>query len=323
MKKIIYAIVVFILPFCMACFEDKGNYDYVEVDEITVEGIPSTLEVLGYVEHIQVTPKITSATEGEITADNPNYTFQYKLGYKGMGSLGENGEAWVDITPESGFNLDVPANYSANSYVCWFTITDKRTNVVTSCTFDIIISSTTSEGWLVLCNEGEEERVRLDMISRLSSTRTEPIYDVAKGMPVLHHATSIGFLPQMSIPGDEISVFSEEGSYMLNPETLESNDLMEFNLNQFALDPGETMIKEVPFPASSYNWQVKYRFAFSKDNVYLEDATSGGSAYGFPLNTLTAGSGAEFKVAPYVGFSWVRPWSAAYGANALFYDIEN
>lgn len=323
MKKIIYAIAVFMLPFCMACFEDKGNYDYVELDEITIEGIPSTLEVLSYVENITISPKITSASEGEITADNPNYTFQYKLGYKGMGALGENYETWVDVTPESGFNLDIPANYSASTYVCWFTITDKRTNVVTSYTFDIIISSTTSEGWLVLCNEGEEERVRLDMISRLSSTRTEPIYDVAKGLPTLHHATSMGFLPQMANPGDQISVFSEEGAYMLDAETLESNDLMEFNLNKFALDPGETMIKEVHFPASTYNWQVKYHFAFSDGNVYLEDATSGGSAYGFPLNTLTAGSGAEFKVAPYVGFSWVRPWATEYGANALLYDVDN
>lgn len=323
MKKIIL-LSLLVLPWLVACINDKGNYDYAEIEELQIEGIPATLEVLSYVENIKVSPKITSVTEGEITADNPNYTFQYKLGYKGMGRLGEDGEVWVDITPESGFDLDVPANYSANSYVCWFTITDKRTNVVTSYTFDIVISSTTSEGWLVLCNEGEEERVRLDMISRLSSTRTEPIYDIAKGLPTLHHATSMGFLPQMSNPGDEISIFSTEGAYMLDPETLESNDLMEFNLNQFAMDPGETMIKEVPFPASTYNWQVKYRFAFSVDgNVYLEDATSGGSAYGFPLNTLSAGSASQFKVAPYAGFSWARPWSAEYGANVLFYDIDN
>ena len=320
-KTVLFSLLI--LPWFVACFEDKGNYNYAELDDIKIEGIPAEIEVLGFVENIKVSPTLTTP-EGEIAQDDPNYTFQYRLGYKGMGSLGENNETWVDITPESGYNLDIPANYTPNTYVCWFTITDNRTNVVTSYTFDIVISSTTSEGWLVLCNEGEEERVRLDMISRLSSTRTEAIYDVATGLPEVHHATCINLVTQMSTPGNEISIHSTEGAYMLDAETLESNELMEFNLNSFALDPGEIMIKETPFPASTYSWQVKYFFAFSESgNVYLEDASSGGSAYGFPLNTLTAGTAPEFRVAPYAEFSWVRPWSTNYEANALLYDIDN
>ena len=329
MKKSILTF-LFTMSLFVACVDDKGSYDYMELADIKIEGIPSVMEVLGYVENITVSPKITSSIEGEIKADNPNYTFQYRLGYKGMGSLGGRDEdkgisyPWVDVTPQSGFDLDIPANYSADSYVCWFTVTDKRNNVVTSYFFDVIISSTTSEGWLVLCNEGANERVRLDMISRISSTRIESIHDIAVGLPEIHHATSLGFLPQLANPGDELSIFSTEGSYLIDNESLESSELMEFNLNQFALDPGETMIAEVPFPASTYSWQVKYRFAFSESgNVYLEDASSGGSAYGFPLNTTEAGSPAEFKVAPFVGFSWVRPWSYSYAPNVLFYDIDN
>lgn len=329
MKKSILAF-LFIISLFVACVDDKGSYDYMELGDIRVEGIPSVMEVLGYVENITVSPKITSSVEGEIKADNPNYTFQYRLGYKGMGSLGGVDEdkgvtyPWVDVTPESGFNLDIPANYSADSYVCWFTVTDNRNDVVTSCFFDIVVSSTTSEGWLVLCNEGAAERVRLDMISRISSTRIETIHDIAAGLPEIHHATSLGFLPQLANPGDEVSVFSKEGCYLLDNESLESSELLEFNLNQFAMDPGETMMAEVTFPASTYSWQVKYRFAFSESgNVYLEDASNGGSAYGFPLNTTKAGSPTEFKVAPFAGFSWVRPWSTSYAPNVLFYDIDN
>ena len=119
MKKIVFLLLL-ILPWLISCFEDKGNYDYVEVDEIKIEGIPAEIEVLGYIENIQVSPTLTSA-EGEISPDDPNYTFQYLLGYKGMGALGENHETWVDITPESGYDLDIPANYSPNTYICWFT----------------------------------------------------------------------------------------------------------------------------------------------------------------------------------------------------------
>lgn len=161
-------ILLFVIPLFAACIDDKGNYDYTELENIKIEGIPSVIEVLGYAENITVSPKITSSIDGEIRADNPNYTFQYRLGYKGMGSLGgyiENvgSQAWVDITPASGWDLDIPANYGPSTYICWFTLTDKRNNVVTSYFFDVIVTSTTSEGWLVLCNEGAEERVRLDM----------------------------------------------------------------------------------------------------------------------------------------------------------------
>ncbi|RGV34593.1 hypothetical protein DWW18_07880 [Butyricimonas virosa] len=321
-------ILLFVIPLFAACIDDKGNYDYTELENIKIEGIPSVIEVLGYAENITVSPKITSSIDGEIRADNPNYTFQYRLGYKGMGSLGgyiENvgSQAWVDITPASGWDLDIPANYGPSTYICWFTLTDKRNNVVTSYFFDVIVTSTTSEGWLVLCNEGAEERVRLDMISSLSSTRIETIHDIAAGLPELHHATALGTVFKMSNPGDELSIFSKEGAYMLDQETLESGELMEFNLNQFGMDPGETMIAEIPFPASTYSWQVKYRFAFSDSgNVYLQDATSGGSAYGFPLNTTVPGTFAEFKVAPFVGFSWARPWRGL-DACALFYDSDN
>ncbi len=310
-----------------ACLEDKGNYEYTDLAEIKVEGIPAKVEVLGYVENITVTPTITSSLEGEITADNPNYTFSYRLGHKGMGymSIADGvGHVWIDITPKSGLKLDIPANYSSGDYICWFTITDIRNNVVTSNFFDISVTSTTYEGWLVLCNEGAEERVRLDMISNISSTRIETIHDVAAGLPVVHHATGLGFIPLLSTPGDLLSIFSRERSFQIDRATLESDELGEFNLNRFIIDPGETMIREFPFPATTYNWQVKFRFAFSElGNAYLQDANSGGSAYGLPINTLSAGKPAEFRVAPFAGFSCVRPWSTSYAANALFYDSDN
>ena len=68
--------------------------------------------------------------------------------------------------------------FVANTYIGWFSVTDKRSGVQTSATFDIKVSSLTYEGWMVLCNEGEQERVRMDMISVISAERVIPAYDV-------------------------------------------------------------------------------------------------------------------------------------------------
>ena len=76
------------------------------------------------------------------------------------------------------------------------------------------VTSSTYEGWLVLCNEGEEERVRMDMISVISADRIEPAYDLLSllGLPDLKKATKIGFYPAPVATGDVIYLMSEEGT---------------------------------------------------------------------------------------------------------------
>lgn len=330
MKKIYLSALLMLTMLLSGCVQDDGTYDYHELAEISIENVPELTEVLAYVDNIQISPRFVSSTEGEIKADDPNYTVQYRFGYKGIGNFGydydkEQSILWKDLTPESGFDINIPANFSTGTYTLWITITDNRNNSVTSEQFDISIGSTTYEGWLVLCNEGDEERARLDMISKLSSTRTEAIHDIAAGLPTLHHATCINAFPQMASPGDRIHLFTREGSYDLDNETLECAGVSdEFNANNFAFDPGETIIKEDVFAASTYNWLQKYRICFGEgNNVYVFAGGTGGAAYSTPVNTLEEGTSASFHVAPYVGYSWARPWSKSYAANMLFYDTDN
>ena len=66
-KNILLLLLVFLF---VSCFDDKGNYVYTEVSEITFENIPEKIEVLGNVDDIVVSPKVISSTEGEIKADN-------------------------------------------------------------------------------------------------------------------------------------------------------------------------------------------------------------------------------------------------------------
>ncbi len=307
-----------LIPLFTACIDDNGNYDYTEMADITVENLPEQIEVLGYVEHIQFSPKIVSSLEGEIKADNPNFSVQYRLGYKGMGSLGgydeenQTNQNFVDITPENGFDLNIPARYSPNTYVCWMTITDKRNNVVSSHTFDVRISSTTSQGWLVLCNEGNENRVRLDMISQITSTRTETLRDVAKGMPESHEATCISYDKAGSGDDPSIAIFTHGDDYMLDVETLESGPEWEFNMNNFSVQPAETLFKE--YKAN------KYRFGISESgNAYVRESYIVGPAYSLPINTLKPGIAPSFRVDQHVGYS-KNPGDFL---NALFYDIDN
>ena len=173
-----------------------------------MENIPALTEVLQYIDHIQISPKFVSSTEGEIKPGDANYEVLYRLGHKGMGNFGYDYEqqksiVWKELDFVSGtFNLDVPADFPTGMYTLWITLTDKRDGSVTSKQFDISIVSTTYEGWLVLCNEGSDNVARLDMITKLPGNRINAIHNICEGLPTLHNATCINAWAEQMNPGD-------------------------------------------------------------------------------------------------------------------------
>ena len=88
-----------------ACFDDKGNYDYRDMADITIENIPEVIEVLGNSDHIIVTPKVVSSLDGEVKEGDANFEFTYKIEKKSGGTM-VAGQKWVDLNPSKTLNLD-------------------------------------------------------------------------------------------------------------------------------------------------------------------------------------------------------------------------
>ena len=40
-----------------SCYDDEGNYDYRELDELEITNIPDEISVLAHAEYIQINPK--------------------------------------------------------------------------------------------------------------------------------------------------------------------------------------------------------------------------------------------------------------------------
>ncbi|MDD5896234.1 MAG: PKD-like family lipoprotein [Prevotellaceae bacterium] len=328
-NKCLAALLAVTLMSLSSCVDDKGNYDYRQLAEIEIEGIPQVTEVLAHIDNIVVAPTI-KADGKEIAPADGRYEVLYRLGHKGMGSFGYDPETgkvqvWKEYKPENGFGISIPANFNTGLYTLWMTVTDNETGAVTSKQYDVSIGSTTYEGWLVLCNEGNDNRVRLDMISKINSSRIEAIHDISAGLPDLHDATCILAFPQGSTPGDQIHLLSRSGSFNIDSETMECDPADdEFNSNYFAFDPHETIVKEDLFSASSYDWLQKYKICFGENgNGYVFVDGAGGAAYSTAINTLEEGTDVQFKLAPFAGFNFSRPWASDKAANILFYDSTN
>ena len=275
-----------------SCYDDKGNYTYRELNEIEITNIPEEVAVLAGAENIVVTPKVVSKLEGEIKGDNPNYGFAYT--YSKV-EADEDGYEYC-LVLDSAFtkDLDIPAKLKAQKYTCWFEVTDKRTRVVTSKAFTLNVASAITEGWMVLCNEGPERRVRLDMIAVISAEREVETHDILVTLPLVHDAVCIGYDPRFSArEGSLIRIFAREGSFELNSDDFSTGP--EYNIDyQF----GDQTVHHV-----IENYYQAYEAVVIDDagDVYSQGVTKG-SVFGLPFNVLEPATVPTFKMSKYVGY---------------------
>lgn len=301
-----------------SCYEDKGNYDYTEVPQYTFSNVQESYTLLRGVDIFTFAPKIVSSTEGEITADNPNFEYSCRIGST-SGSF-DDSEQWHDLNPDKtqSFTCDIREN--VGSYIGVYTITDKRTGVSTNYTFDITLSSTSYEGWLVLCNEGSENRVRLDMISVISQDRIIPIHDIMNStFPEQHNAKQIAYDPSLFASGEYIYMLTETGSFRLQEDELTADEKDDIS-SEFLGDLGDD--KPIRFGATGY-WMAgagTHLMVTKNGDFYTKGLGASGASYEFLCNTSVEGNDREYRVAPYIGTGMERPGTTT---NALLFDIDN
>lgn len=298
------------------CFEDKGNYDYVPLNSITIGNLPEEISVRANVDTIKVTPVVTSALEGVINADHPDYSFRYR--YVVENGIASDNNQWIVMDSSFVKDMRLFAGMLPRKYKCRFSVLDKRTGVETSASFKLNVGDVLREGWMILCDEGSEQKVRLDMIGILSESDEVVAYDLlySRGLPDVRQAASIGWQPTTLIGGkDNIWVMSKGGSYGLDPETFETGE--EYNMRY-----GFGDLREDKRP-QHLAYTKKYRLTVDDkgDGYYLDNGT-GGAVFEFPFNTLETGTDPQFKLAPWIA---VDPNVKDYlrGYSAVVYDMTN
>lgn len=338
-KKTIYTLYLSLLVAFAACSDDKGNYDYSEKNNIEITGIPQYKSLLAGAEYIDFKPTIVSSLEGTIDADNPNYEFSYQRKANGK---------WITMGNEK--DLYMLAALSSGTHDCYFSVTDKRTDVKTVQLFRINATTITSEGWMVLCNEGPEEKLRMDMLAHISTERILPAYNVIEideTVPTLRQATNIGYYrTRNSNIGDDIILLSKTGAYIAPTADFDNEDSKqhkyayreftkvsgaeELTSNKFLARTNDHIVEYVSIPVQPTN---ENRGALGKKcasiciseegNAYAWFMLASGAGFEYPINTPERGETPTYRVAPHVGRSLQDCSTAPTFGIALFYDIDN
>lgn len=145
-----------------ACADDKGNYDYTELNDLTIRMDDSYTAIAR--EEFCVTPTVTGKH-----FDAEDYTYEWKA-YDETGR-----QAPVVIGTE--LNLHGELVLLQGTYRLVLNIREKASGIYYQQATSLRVNTPTSLGWLVLCSD--QGRVRLDMVSHIKKT-DNVYYDLLK-----------------------------------------------------------------------------------------------------------------------------------------------
>ncbi len=310
-----------------SCYKDLGNYSYKEKTVITISNIPELIEVLGDADRIIINPTVTSSEEGVIKADNPNFEYKYKLEYASGGRIHSDG-SWLLFNPRGNVNLDTIANLTPNNYLLQFSVKDKRTGIETITTTSLKVTSTTYEGWFVLCEEGSEARVRMDFISKLGENRYVAAYDMFASRDFPNFTKSYGVIFHPSLyanPGDRVLVMTGAGTYIPNKETFVFNkdiSISSIKYSQFITGKYPDDNPVYFYSTVSFGGGCDL-FVSDKGNAFCLYGGTAGAIYQDPINTTIRSAAPQYKLAPFIGLNEYRTGTGKEVSSALFYDKDN
>ena len=322
MTKLKYSLLLAIMPLlCISCYEDKGNYTYSEKEVVTIT-LPDNLKVMSRAEYINFDPAIVSSLNGDIAADNKNYTFGCKINYQYYNSKTGETENWTDIDSAKTKTVNYFAKLPAGTYKIMYDVTNVGTGVTTSILGNVSLLSATSEGWMVLNNVGTENRVRLDMISTDSKGNMVTARDVmGDKAPALYNGTQVMINPSKFWNGEGLFLMSKSGGYRLNVSTLQTTETDNMKLTDFILSttPGQP-VSMIIVNKGGTSGPLSRVCVTDVGNAYALTSNASGASFEDPINTNTRGTAPTYSVSPMIGTSMARPGNSS---CVLLYDNTN
>ena len=287
MRKIVHILLFAAALMVCACSQDQGNYNYIDLDEPAISGLED--QEVFTLSRLKLAPQIEG---GEFS--NQDYSFEWMV-------LDQNSSMEpVIISTER--DLDYEVTLVPGAYSLYFTITQTSTGLYWRSEINLTVSSSMSEGWMVLCSDGG--RARLDIVS---ATTGETMADVLKGngMPQLNGPRKIQWLSDKTDAASPYYLLTDEGATRLGRDAFEWKPEYDFDY--------EVAVQEKLIPYSITSGGFGKVIVSGSDAHYCEVMGIDG-LYGSAVNK-------GFAVAPFVGANVLA--TQVYAAVYLLFDTDN
>lgn len=284
MKIYIYSLAAMLM--LISCSQDLGNYDYTDLAEPVISGLEDQ-SALSF-SRLTLSPTIDLKDAAE------KYSFEWK-------AVDNNrllDPVVIGTQPELNWEVTLPPG----SYSLYLKITELATGLYWQQMLTLTVSSSTSEGWMVLCSE--DGRARLDLVSVVTG---EPIRDVlrASEMPQMNGPRKIIWLSDKTDEASPYYLLTDDGATRLGKDAFEWKPEYDF---AYEVAIQDKLCPQVMVPSGFGKVVVS-----GTDAHYCEIMGIDG-LYGSAVNK-------GFKVAPFVGANVLA--TQIYASVFLLYDMDN
>ena len=310
MKKVLY---VLLGIFFAACYDDKGSYDYHDVNETTIEGINGSYNVTMGVTTLKIAPKVT------MTMADPEDTTRFQ--YEWRANVAYNSTVLLGTTR----TLDYPVKLDPRSYTLYFRVIDRQTDLVAVATASLNVGAPYSRGILLI---GENREGEADVQMLAMSTDTVLCRDLLadSGLPVLRDPVDVIHTGYNS--NDKcikLWVLTKSQAYSMDRKTFKGNETDVFSkllyLSQ-SYDSDFVPVDIIPRIKDNLgNVASTYNRAVVCNNGYIFVGSSvlmGGDYYIDPVNREESNPNVWLKAKPYLLYSLKK-----YNGGIVWYDETN
>ncbi|EDM35535.1 hypothetical protein PBAL39_07605 [Pedobacter sp. BAL39] len=289
-----YIMVALAASFSLSCSKDLGNYDYREINKVTIENFDTTSGYTAYFgDSLIVAPSLAESIK---EAGGNSYSYQW--------ALDRNNDQTPDSVLSSSKTLRIKIGIAPGNYSLQYRVKDLNTGVEVHSKTTLTVTTEVYEGFLVL-NE-VAGKSRLDMLSYSRATQkfsqfTDVLAKMGsrlpeQGKPYQVYCAETAFSGGGTADTYRIYLMTETGTSRIHSETFDYLPTYDIRYE---------MLGNVPagFKANAMNGATQFIFTnlflMANDNIYVRAFLSSSAWPYVPVNTYSSGQ-TPFPVAPYV-----------------------
>lgn len=212
-----------------ACVEDKGSYDYREINEVAISGIDGSYTVMPGVQTLRIEPVVEMSDADASDASRFEYLWLAVVAYQTKDTIGRERvlSTTLDLAPRT--------------YELVFKVIDRQTDVVWKTVSSLVVGNAYAKG-IMLIGEDAAGNAEAQMISMASETVVMPDMLKDSGLPALRDP--IAFIHTGNTADGYIKtwVLTGTGSYYIDRVTQKGTEANNFRSQVFSTYPKpETM----------------------------------------------------------------------------------
>lgn len=294
-----------------SCYDDKGNYSYSEINQVTISFDEEIYEVGRYME-LEITPNVTFSM-------NSDHEYEYLWVVQTGRALAQNDT----ISRERVLKTNI--NIKSGTYVLFLAVKDQNTGVSFRKDVALSVKTELSQGFLFACNNGG--KLAIDMLARKSlivddvdNFRLIKNLELRQNLPPFSAPKSIRYsmvdvMDYMIDPwdpaySDYINSIITDGAILHLNEDLEISTRTDIHINA-------TIPFPTPFrPENNFNFADE-EYVFANGDVYWRSSGVTEEYFVAPMNTATE----AYAVYPDLLAFSLYGWNLH--EKVLFYDVTN